>query len=1305
VQQLLDQIGKPESSARSRRLAHACVVVAILLTLMASILSWRASQRSAEDADWVAHTYNVTAGLELTLRNLDDVETGARGFALTGEDRFLEPYTSGSYATRLDLQKLHTLISDNPDQQRRLGVLAEQANTRLETAADLVKARQNLAKFPDASYFDQGKEAMDKIRASIAEMEGQEKLLLGQRVQRASHTRRLAGSAIGLGSILGIIFLLIAGLTLSREMRITTEAQTLVMALNAELERRVELRTTALRGESAARLESEGRLAAVIQSAMDSIIMVDDGQRIVLFNQAAEKMFNRLQNETLGQPITCFIPRMGELGKNGFTNHTMGLEDALWAVRANGEKFQIEGSVSENEIAGRRMFTVILRDVTARKQTEKELLEKERRLSESQRIAHIGSWSCDPADPEERLFWSEEVYRIYGVSPDVFVPTVQSLLGLLVPEDRPAMRKWIADCTAGENPGDLEFRVRLPDGTVRIFRRRGEFQNQIDNGPSRLVGTVQDVTELRLAEQELRAQADLIDLSHDVIMVRELDGRIRFWNRGAEETYGYAREHAVGLISHELLLSVFPRPRNEIESEFLKNGRWEGELTQTTQAGKPIVVESRWVLQRDRNGQPSHVMEANNDITVRKQAEKDLIQAKLEAEEANSAKSRFLANMSHEIRTPMNAILGMSYLALRADPAPEQQRYLRKISGAADSLLAILNDILDFSKIEAGKMELENIPFSIGEVLSNLHDIVIHAAKQKNIAVVFSTGEEVPPGLIGDPLRLGQILINLANNAIKFTEAGQVVVELSAEAVTEKTTRLSFSVRDTGIGMSAEQVSKLFQSFNQADASHTRKFGGTGLGLAISKELCELMGGTLTVESEPGKGTTFVFKAEFPIASEVIHVQAEEKLPEPKRRSILIVDDNQNDRKRLSAIMDTNGYRAKAVSCGEEALTEISRASDAGDPFSLILMDWRMPGINGIEAARQIQEQVNSPHVPAILMVTAFDRKEILGNESNPGLSGFLVKPVKESFLVDTVADIFRREVSIPFNRPESSLRPGTTDGAILNGRRILLADDNELNRDLAGELLGDLGISVTMAINGREAVDRVLTEPFDLVLMDIQMPVMDGVEATRLIRADQRFSKLPIVAMTANAMAADYKKSLDAGMNDHLTKPINPNTLRKTLLKWMPGGQVSRAAPDIAMTGSAQDDDYLPEKLAPFDIQALMGRTNGKPKLVRKMMLSFREQYAHAGTDLRQLIHDGKTEEAERFAHTLKGIARTLEAAELGDAAFAVENALRSGDGPYAEPLIERMDKVLAPAILAAASLEITVARAGSPQGHLLIK
>jgi signal transduction histidine kinase/CheY-like chemotaxis protein len=524
------------------------------------------------------------------------------------------------------------------------------------------------------------------------------------------------------------------------------------------------------------------------------------------------------------------------------------------------------------------------------------------------------------------------------------------------------------------------------------------------------------------------------------------------------------------------------------------------------------------------------------------------------AEDANRTKGEFLANMSHEIRTPMNAITGMTYLALRAGPAPEQLRYLNKISTAAESLLIIINDILDFSKMEAGKMELENVPFSLEMVLSNVHDIVIHAAEQKHIPVVFTTAPEVQPNLIGDPLRLGQILINLVNNAIKFTQAGAVTVEVTAEDVAENATQLRFSVSDTGIGMSAEEVLNLFQPFNQADTSHTRKFGGTGLGLAICRKICDLVGGTLTVKSEPGEGATFIFEAEFRVGARAAPVRGQIGTVGTRRHTILIAVDSQSDRDTLFAMLDANGFATKAVSSGEEALSALSLAANSKNPFDLVLMDWRMPDMKALEAVRQIKDHLDWPHKPAIVMVAALDEQEAMRDGSDAGLDAFLIKPLNEPLLIDTLTDVFSRKAEIRFVHLAVGLRLDTSDDpGTLVGRRVLLVEDVELNRDLAGELLSDLGISVTTAVDGREAVDYALAEQFDLVLMDIQMPVMDGLAATRLIRADWRFSKLPIVAMTAHAMVGDYKKSLAAGMNDHLTKPINPDMLTKVLLKWIP--------------------------------------------------------------------------------------------------------------------------------------------------------
>jgi two-component system sensor histidine kinase/response regulator len=539
------------------------------------------------------------------------------------------------------------------------------------------------------------------------------------------------------------------------------------------------------------------------------------------------------------------------------------------------------------------------------------------------------------------------------------------------------------------------------------------------------------------------------------------------------------------------------------------------------------------------------------DITERKRAEDMSRRGKLAAEAANQTKSDFLANMSHEIRTPLNAILGMTYLAQRANPTPRQQTYLSKIGIAGQTLLGIVNDILDFSKIEAGKLEAEHIVFSLDEVLNNAIDMVREKAAKKGITVVRTIPREVPRCLIGDPLRLGQILINLVHNAIKFSDKGEVVVQVTVQDVTVDKVRLAFSVRDHGIGMSADQVANLFQSFNQADTSFTRKYGGTGLGLAISKQLSELMGGAISVDSEAGKGSTFTFTVSFPIATEE-QFTAGKSHGKFVKRSVLIVDDSEIARKLLLGMVQANGFAGRAVSSAEEALSALVHGSQVGQPFDLVLMDWRLPGIDGIEASRRIKEHPTLTPIPAIMMISAFESEEVLRGLKEPKFDAFLVKPITEGVLMRTIASIRGEGIEVA----ASGLQPPAPFE--LSGRRVLVVEDNEINRDLTSELLSSLGMQTSVAVDGLQGVNQILAQAFDLVLMDIQMPVMDGLVATRLIRSDARFQDLPIIAMTAHAMRGDRERSLDAGMNDHLTKPINPDTLSAVLSRWMPAKPVS---------------------------------------------------------------------------------------------------------------------------------------------------
>jgi len=810
-----------------------------------------------------------------------------------------------------------------------------------------------------------------------------------------------------------------------------------------------------------------------------------------------------------------------------------------------------------------------------------------------------------------------------------------------------------------------------------------------DNTARKEIEAAQTQLGQRLRDHQFYTRS-LFEANIDALMTTDPSGIITDVNRQMEMLTGCTRDELIGAP----FKNYFTDPeRAEAGIRLVLNEKkvTDYQLTARDRDGKETVVSYNATTFYDRDRKLQGVFAAARDITERKQHENSLREASQKAENANQVKSDFLANMSHEIRTPMNAIMGMTRLAMRKNPGPGQLSYLTKIDNAAQSLLSIVNDILDYSKIEAGKMELEQITFSLDEVLNDLDDIVRQKAEQKGIEIVFSMASDTPHYLKGDPLRLGQILINLVNNAIKFTEKGAVIVEVKAGAGAGESRQLRFSVNDSGIGMTSEQVANLFKSFNQADTSITRKYGGTGLGLAITKQLCEMMQGTLSVESQPGKGSTFLFTAAFCVATGESALHAGARRRDLLKKSVLIVDDSESARDVLVAMLCANGLVARAVSSGEEAISAITHESDAGQPFDLVLMDWRMPGIDGIETSRRIKAQRTISRIPAILMVSAFEREEAMAGAVNHELDGFLIKPVTESVLIDTITSM----IGVKPDYPNSAIRP--TAGYYprdLAGRRVLLVEDNEVNRELATELLGDLGILVTFAVNGREGVDRVAAEPFDLVLMDIQMPVMDGLTATRLIRTDDRFVKLPILAMTAHAMNGDRERSLNAGMNDHITKPINPNRLMAALVRWMPEKIGGRPEPQVAPLKPAPPEDGLPEQLPPFDIQAALVRTNGKPRLLRKLMLGFRDQYTSAISDLSEHVAEGRGGDAERLAHSLKSVAAMLEARDLTEAACSVEHAFRSGETANLDSLMETLERALDPAIAAADSLDRKMAR-----------
>ena len=529
--------------------------------------------------------------------------------------------------------------------------------------------------------------------------------------------------------------------------------------------------------------------------------------------------------------------------------------------------------------------------------------------------------------------------------------------------------------------------------------------------------------------------------------------------------------------------------------------------------------------------------------------QQDLKVAKEKAEEATEMKSMFLANMSHEIRTPMNAVIGMAYLALKTPLSEKQRDYVNKIHNAGTSLLGVINDILDFSKIEAGRLDIEAVDFRLDDVIASVTSITAQKAQDKGLEFLAEIADSVPQNLVGDPLRLGQVIANLINNAIKFTEQGDVYLKVELLEQVGERARLRFSVKDTGIGMTPEQAARLFQPFSQADMSTTRKHGGTGLGLTICRRLVELMGGEIWLESEPGAGSTFLFTVSVGVASGPARSRM---IPEQLRAvSALVVDDNAAARDILVHALDGFCARVDAVSSGEEAIAAVKQ-HDSGRPYDVIFMDWRMPGMDGIQAARLIKEDPQLKTRPAVVLVTAFGREEVREEAERIQMDGFLLKPVTTSMLLDTLVSLFAGA-----GQDRTALAPAVDRHADrLRGVRILLAEDNEINQQIAVELLEGVGATVEVANDGLEAVRKLLDQPmppnYDVVLMDLQMPEMDGYQATKKIRSDPRFASFPIIAMTAHATIEERQKCLDAGMNGHVSKPIDPSSLFETLERFV---------------------------------------------------------------------------------------------------------------------------------------------------------
>jgi two-component system sensor histidine kinase/response regulator len=688
-----------------------------------------------------------------------------------------------------------------------------------------------------------------------------------------------------------------------------------------------------------------------------------------------------------------------------------------------------------------------------------------------------------------------------------------------------------------------------------------------------------------------------------------------------------------------------------------------------------LVTRGILALEKNVADRNKMLLVVNNELEREIQKLKEAEEAKSQAEEASHIKDQFLANMSHEIRTPMNAIIGLSHLCLQTDMSGKQQDYLQKINGSAKSLLGILNDILDVSKIEAGKMEIEHTTFNLEEVMGNVSTIVGNRAQEKKIEFLMQTASDVPNQLIGDPLRLSQVLINLVGNAVKFTQQGEVMVSVTLARKTSDEVILRFAVKDTGIGMSQQEIDKLFKPFTQADSSVTRRFGGTGLGLTISKRLVEMMGGRIWVESTPGVGSSFIFIARFQKAEKQLnHLTA---LNDLRGLRVLAVDHSENGLKILKNYLESFALEVATASNTEDVLNLVRKGNEERKPYGLVVIDCKLPEMNGIDVARKLREITFLTFRPKVLLISSSDQEELLQKMDSQLVDGILAKPFQQSKLLDAVTKVSGRGVlsSGKFKIISEQLNPELI--YLIRGARLLLVEDNEINRQVAQEMLEGFGIDVTTAQNGEEAIAFLKDEQFDGVLMDMQMPVMDGVTATREIRKNPRHQRLPIIALTANVMVSEQKEFLDAGVTDYIGKPIDPDHLVATLAKWVRPVRVTASVP-ASQTFNDSAAEPLPE-IPDVDVSQSVRRIGGNVALYYSLLDKFRLKEHDIADRIREALAANDRETAERLAHTLRGITGTLGAKNLQELAASLENSIHKSETAEIDPLLARVDQDLA--------------------------
>jgi two-component system, sensor histidine kinase and response regulator len=811
----------------------------------------------------------------------------------------------------------------------------------------------------------------------------------------------------------------------------------------------------------------------------------------------------------------------------------------------------------------------------------------------------------------------------------------------------------------------FDYRHRLASGEVRDV--------EVCSGPiviggrTLLFSVINDVTDLRRAEEETKRTRSLLNSIIEnlptAVFLKDADElKYVLWNKAAQQLYGYVSEEVLGKSAYELFDPPLAEALGAQDRETLKTGALLDvpEQTVNTRHKGVRVIHTKKLPILDEAGRPRYLVGISEDITDRKKAETDLVQAREAAEQASLAKSEFLANMSHEIRTPINGIMGMTQLALNTELSGEQREYLEAVELSADSLLRVINDILDFSKIEAGKLDLIAIDFSLRDCIADAMTTLAVQAHTKGLELVYHVPSTIPDALIGDPGRLRQIIVNLVGNSIKFTQEGEIAVKVELESETANQVNLHISVADTGIGIPAEKQDKIFQSFEQADSSTTREYGGTGLGLAIVSQLVRMMGGQIRVESEVDKGSLFQFVAGFGRQKEPIQPQAIGEGLDLKDVSVLVVDDNATNRKILEETLVYWGMKPTVMENGRAALAAMAKAYKEDKHFDLIITDCMMPEMDGFELAERISEDPCLTTSTIIMLTSAGERGDA-ARCLELGISAYLLKPIRQSELLFTISKVLKEPT------PTAAQPSLITRHSIRESKRrlhILLAEDNAVNQKLATRILERMGHTVTVASNGKKVLECLEHEKFDLILMDVQMPEMDGFEATRAVRDLEKATgeHIPIAAMTAYAMKGDKEKCLDVGMDDYIAKPINAQELFETIEHLL-------GTPNVEATPSNHPGQAL-------DKSRILDRVGGDKDLLKEVVALFLDDCPKLIEQMREAIQESDPGGLQKAAHTLKGSVSNFGASLAVQAALDLETMGKTGDICGAAGALEVLEK-----------------------------